>query len=171
MDAADERARRGAPAGVVVLAGQQTAGRGQRGRDWLAPAGTSLLMTLIARPDCRVDELPHLPAMVGRHLAGAVSRLTGLDCAVKLPNDLMIENRKVGGVLCQSSIEGQRVRYVLVGVGINVNISPDDLPLSTATSFLCETGQGYDLNDVLDVVLDELESCWCFSRSSPAMPA
>lgn len=168
MDAADVRARRGAPAGVVVLAGEQTSGRGQRGRHWQAPAGTSLLMTIIARPDCRPEDLPELPEIVGRHLGRAIEQVSGLTCGLKLPNDVMVCGRKLAGILCQSSIEGQSVRYVLIGIGINVNIPADDLPLPTATSLQIETGHLWDLNPLLDDVLDELEQCWCFTHYASA---
>jgi BirA family transcriptional regulator, biotin operon repressor / biotin---[acetyl-CoA-carboxylase] ligase len=170
MDSAEERARNGAPAGVVIVAGQQTAGRGQRGRNWLAPAGTSLLMTLLARPQCGPERLPAIPKLVGGHLSRVVREITGLHCTVKPPNDLLVDGKKLGGILCQSSILGDQVQYVLIGIGINVNISPEDLPLPTATSFQCETGETYDLNRVLEAVLDELEHCWCFSgsRAAPA---
>jgi BirA family transcriptional regulator, biotin operon repressor / biotin---[acetyl-CoA-carboxylase] ligase len=163
MDAADERARKGAPAGVVVVAGQQTAGRGRRGRQWLAPAGTSLLMTIIARPDCEPSRLTELPVSIGTHLARIVSRIGGLQSTVKPPNDVMVDGRKIGGILCQSSIVREQVQYVLIGVGLNVNIPPEDLPLPGATSLQSETGESFDLNRLLEIVLDELEHCWCFA--------
>ncbi len=168
MDAADERARRGAPAGVVVVAGAQTVGRGQRGRQWLAPAGTSLLMTMIARPECDPGRLADVPELVGRHLSAAVFRIAGLRCDVKLPNDLMVNDRKLAGILCQSAIEGPQVRHLLIGIGINVNIPPDDLPLPTATSLEIETGQRWDLNLLLNEVLNEIEQCWCFAACTNA---
>jgi BirA family transcriptional regulator, biotin operon repressor / biotin---[acetyl-CoA-carboxylase] ligase len=168
MDSADDRARRGAPAGVVVVAGEQTKGRGQRGRRWLAPAGSSLLMTLIARPACDPRDLPAFPELIGHYVGGAIERLTGLTCELKLPNDVMIGGRKLAGILCQSSIEGQVVRYVLIGIGINVNITRDDLPLPTATSLEIETGQSWNLNLLLDEVLNELERCWCFTSCARA---
>jgi BirA family transcriptional regulator, biotin operon repressor / biotin---[acetyl-CoA-carboxylase] ligase len=168
MDAAEQRARRGAPGGVVVVAGEQTEGRGQRGRRWLAPAGTSLLMTVIARPECSPAELQDFPEYVGRYVGRAVNQITGLSCDVKHPNDLMVDGRKLAGILCQSSIEGQTVRYVLIGIGINVNITRDDLPLPTATSLQIETGNTWNLNQLLDGVLNELEHCWCFTACAKA---
>jgi BirA family transcriptional regulator, biotin operon repressor / biotin---[acetyl-CoA-carboxylase] ligase len=162
MDAADQRARRGAPAGVVVVAGEQTEGRGQRGRRWIAPAGTSLLMTMIARPECSPEDLQDFPGQAGRFISRAITRLTGISCDVKHPNDIMVDGRKVAGILCQSSIEGQTVRYLLIGVGVNVNIDRADLPLPTATSLQIETGKQWDVRQLLDVVLDEMEHCWCF---------
>jgi BirA family transcriptional regulator, biotin operon repressor / biotin---[acetyl-CoA-carboxylase] ligase len=87
---------------------------------------------------------------------------------VKHPNDLMVDGRKLAGILCQSSIEGQTVRYVLIGIGINVNITRDDLPLPTATSLQIETGSTWNLNLLLDGVLNELEHCWCFTACAKA---
>ncbi len=163
MDAADDRAKRGAPAGVVVVAAEQTSGRGQRGRTWLAPRGTSLLMTIICRPTCQPEELSVFPTHVGRYVSRAIERLTGLPCDLKVPNDVLIDNRKTAGVLCQSSVQEGRVNYVLIGIGVNVNISPEDLPLENATSLLAETGRSWDVNAVLEEVLNQLEACWCFS--------
>ncbi len=163
MDAAEERAVRGAPSGVVVVAGKQTRGKGQRGRRWLAPAGTSLLMTIIARPGCDPERLTRIPELVGEYVSAAIERVTGVEPDVKLPNDLMVNDRKLAGILCHSSIEGQKVRYVLIGIGINVNIDRSDLPLPTATSLQIETGSTWNLNLLLNGVLDELERCWCFA--------
>jgi BirA family transcriptional regulator, biotin operon repressor / biotin---[acetyl-CoA-carboxylase] ligase len=168
MDAADDRARRGAPAGVVVVAGEQTEGRGQRGRRWLAPAGTSLLMTILARPDCDPEKLTEFPELVGKYVSRAITHLTGIQPDLKLPNDLMVDGRKVAGILCQSSIEGANVRYVLIGIGINVNIDRDELPLPTATSLQIETDHTWNVNDLLDAVLNQLEQCWCFCSCSNA---
>jgi BirA family transcriptional regulator, biotin operon repressor / biotin---[acetyl-CoA-carboxylase] ligase len=168
MDAADDRARRGAPAGVVVVAGEQTKGRGQRGRRWLAPAGTSLLMTMICRPNCDPRDLQEFPKLVGTYVSRAINLITGLQCEIKLPNDLMVDGRKLAGILCQSSIEADSLRYVLIGIGINVNITRDDLPLPTATSLEIETGRTWNLNVLLDGILNELEQCWCFESCNGA---
>jgi BirA family transcriptional regulator, biotin operon repressor / biotin---[acetyl-CoA-carboxylase] ligase len=166
MDAAEERAQRGAPSGVVVVAGEQTSGRGQRGRQWLAPAGTSLLMTALARPVCPPNELTGLPVVVGTHVSRAVERIADLKVEIKPPNDLLVDGRKIAGILCQSLIEGTQVRHLLIGIGLNVNIDRDDVPLPTATSLQIETGKRWDLNEVLEIVLNELEQCWCFSESA-----
>jgi BirA family transcriptional regulator, biotin operon repressor / biotin---[acetyl-CoA-carboxylase] ligase len=168
MDAADDRARRGAPAGVVVVAGEQTKGRGQRGKRWLAPAGTSLLMTMVCRPECDPRELHDFPKHVGTYVSSAIHQVTGVQCEIKLPNDLLVNGRKLAGILCQSSIEGETLRYVLIGIGINVNITREDLPLPTATSLEIETGRTWNLNMLLDGVLNELEKCWCFECCSDA---
>jgi BirA family transcriptional regulator, biotin operon repressor / biotin---[acetyl-CoA-carboxylase] ligase len=165
MDSAAERARRGAPAGVVVVAEEQTKGRGQRGRRWLAPAGSSLLLTAIARPECHPDDLVNLPELIGSYVSAAIERVAGISCQLKSPNDVMVEGKKLAGILCQSSIEGQYVRYVLIGIGINVNLSMDELPYGTATSLQIETGKSWNLNRLLDELLNELERCWCFRDS------
>lgn len=104
-----------------------------------------------------------IPEVVGQHLAAAIERKTGLACTLKPPNDVLVGGRKLAGVLCQSSIEGEAVQYVLIGIGINVNIPCDDLPTNSATSILAETNRTHDLNELLDAVLDEVEQCWCFS--------
>lgn len=101
--------------------------------------------------------------MIGEHVINLITCLTGLRPELKQPNDVLMNGRKLAGVLCQSAIEGEQVRYVLIGIGLNANIASEDLPVETATSLLVETGREWDLDLLLNGVLDELERCWCFA--------
>jgi BirA family biotin operon repressor/biotin-[acetyl-CoA-carboxylase] ligase len=156
MDEAADLARDGAPVGTVVAAGFQTAGRGRNGRDWLAPAGTSLLATAIFRPELIVVQDRELSKKIGERIRDAIVEVTGLEATIKEPNDLLVGDKKLCGILCQTSVRGEEVEYLLVGFGINVNIPADQLPLERATSLLVETGREVDLHRLLVCVLGHL---------------
>ena len=156
MDLAAERAAAGEPAGLVVVAEEQTQGRGRHGRRWEAPHGTSLLFTVLCRPPLALVQDERLSVRVAERVAAAIARVTGLEAAIKEPNDLLVGDRKLAGILLQSRIEGQRLDHLLIGIGINVNISPEQLPLPTATSILAETGCPVDRRALLLAVLEEL---------------
>jgi BirA family transcriptional regulator, biotin operon repressor / biotin---[acetyl-CoA-carboxylase] ligase len=125
-DSTNERARElalaGAPSGTVVTAGEQTAGRGRRGRAWTAPAGKALLCSTILRD--LGPEHALLPLAVPLAVCDAVEALAPVRCAVKWPNDVWIEGRKVAGVL----IEAQPPEWAVIGVGLNVAIDPEEFP-------------------------------------------
>ncbi|MCM8749550.1 biotin--[acetyl-CoA-carboxylase] ligase [Thermomicrobiaceae bacterium CFH 74404] len=156
MDLAAERADAGEPAGLVVVAEEQTQGRGRHGRRWDAPHGTSLLFTVLSRPPLALVQDELLSVRVAERVADAIARLTGLRVVIKEPNDLLVNGRKLAGILLQSRIEGQRLDYLLIGIGINVNVPPEQLPLPSATSILAETGHLVDRRALLLAVLEEL---------------
>lgn len=117
---AAELAEAGAPEWTIVGAGHQTAGRGRRGRVWLDTPGGSLMTSFVLRPSLSADALGLLTLLAGASWAEAASESTGLSVRCKWPNDLMVGEAKVGGVLAESSVAGGRVRWVVVGSGINL---------------------------------------------------
>jgi BirA family biotin operon repressor/biotin-[acetyl-CoA-carboxylase] ligase len=144
-----------APEGAVAVAGEQTAGRGRLGRRWLAPAGTSLLCSIQLRPEVSPERLPELTGVAARACAEAIAAVTGLEPKLKFPNDVLIEGRKVAGILAEAR-EGR----VVLGVGINVNLPESDLPTEVdrpATSLLVETGHEVDRAELLVELLEHLE--------------
>jgi BirA family biotin operon repressor/biotin-[acetyl-CoA-carboxylase] ligase len=144
-----------APEGTVVAAGEQTEGRGRLGRQWLAPARTSLLCSVQLRPAVPGKRLPELTGVAARAVAEAVEALTGLRTELKFPNDVLLGGRKVAGVLAEAR-EGR----VVLGVGINVNVSESQLPQEVdrpATSLLVETGRELDRAELLAELLERLE--------------
>lgn len=157
MDVAAELAEAGAPAGTVVVAEEQTAGRGRFDRVWVAPPGTCLLFTVIFRPDLAVAQRPALSHQIATYVRDAIAEVTPLRPEIKLPNDVMVAGRKLAGILCQTSIRGRQLDYLLVGIGLNVNLPPELLPFDTATSLLAETGRTYDRSVLLDAILRRLE--------------
>jgi BirA family biotin operon repressor/biotin-[acetyl-CoA-carboxylase] ligase len=144
-----------APEGALVVAEEQTAGRGRLGRRWLAPAGTSLLCSLQLRPTVDTERLPELTGVAARACAEAIAALTGLEPALKFPNDVLIHGRKVAGILAEAR-EGR----IVLGIGINVNITADELPQDVdraATSLLVESGREHDRVELLAELLERLE--------------
>jgi BirA family biotin operon repressor/biotin-[acetyl-CoA-carboxylase] ligase len=144
-----------APEGAVVVADEQTEGRGRLGRRWEAPPGTSVLCSVQLRPPVEAARFPELTVVGAEACAEAIRTVTGLEPAVKHPNDVLIGGRKVAGILGESA-EGR----VVLGIGINVNIPAGELPAEVrmpATSLLIETGAPVDRVELLAELLAALE--------------
>jgi BirA family biotin operon repressor/biotin-[acetyl-CoA-carboxylase] ligase len=161
-DVAKELAARSAPAGTVVLADEQTAGRGRLGRHWSAPAGTCLLCSILFRPDLAPTQAQSLTMLCAAAAADAVEQVAGLPVSLKWPNDLIVKSqnwRKLAGILTETGVIGERVSFVVVGIGINVNVTPRELPTLApdATSILAETGREVDRVRLLAVLLAGVE--------------
>ena len=143
------------PEGAVAVADEQTEGRGRLGRQWLAPAGTSLLVSVLLRPDVEPARLPELSLVAGRACAEAIAETAEVETDVKFPNDVLVHGRKVAGVLAEAS-EGR----VVLGVGVNVAQEAGRLPADArtpVTSLLLETGREIDRAELLVALLDRLE--------------
>jgi BirA family transcriptional regulator, biotin operon repressor / biotin---[acetyl-CoA-carboxylase] ligase len=146
------------PEGAIAVAEEQSEGRGRLGRSWHAPAGTSLLFSLLLRPGVESSRLPELSLVAGGAVAEAIADVTGADPAIKFPNDVLIGGRKVAGVLAESS-EGR----VVLGVGINVNQTLEQLPSGAQTeptSLQLVLGAPVDRALLLAAVLARLESAY-----------
>jgi BirA family transcriptional regulator, biotin operon repressor / biotin---[acetyl-CoA-carboxylase] ligase len=144
-----------APEGALVVAEEQTAGRGRLGRRWLAPAGTSLLCSLQLRPAVAPEHLPELTGVASHACADAIAALTELEPELKFPNDVLVAGRKVAGILAEA-----REERVVLGVGVNVNVTAEELPREVerpATSLLVETGREVDRAALLVELLARLE--------------
>lgn len=128
---AKELAREGAPGGLVVTAGEQSAGRGRQGREWFAPPGGALLYSALLRP---LGDRPLLPLAVPLAVCEAVEALAPAECCVKWPNDVWIDRRKLAGVLIEGRPEED---WAVIGIGLNTNVPADAFPeklRATATS-------------------------------------
>jgi BirA family transcriptional regulator, biotin operon repressor / biotin---[acetyl-CoA-carboxylase] ligase len=146
---------RDAAEGAVVVAGEQTAGRGRLGRRWLAPAGTSLLCSVQLRPDVSGQRLPELTVVAARACGDAIEAVTGLEPELKFPNDLLLDGRKIAGVLAEA-----REARVVLGIGVNVNVAAGALPVEVdvaATSLLVAGGAEVDRAALLVELLAALE--------------
>ena len=144
-----------APEGAVAVADEQTEGRGRLGRRWEAPAGTSVLCSLQLRPAVDAARFPQLTIVGAEACAEAIRVVTGLQPALKHPNDVLLGGRKVAGILGEAG-EGR----VVLGVGINANVAADELPIEVripATSLLVETGAPVDRIELLVELLAALE--------------
>jgi len=117
---AREQAREGAPEGLVVVADHQTAGKGRLGRRWESPPGANLLASVLLRPNCPADELHLCTASVALAGADACLEMTGVEPRLKWPNDLLVGEAKLAGVLAEAEFSGRRATAVVVGIGLNV---------------------------------------------------
>lgn len=158
-DAAKQLAVEGAPEGTVVIAEEQTAGRGRHGRRWIAPAGSSLLVSCILRPSLSPAELPLLLMASALAVAQAIQESTGLLVNLKWPNDIMLRDRKTGGILIETGLSGEAVDYAVIGIGLNVNVDLTGIPelASTATSISTELGKGASRLKILQAFLRCME--------------
>ena len=169
MDEAARLAETGEPAGTVVVAEEQTAGRGRAGRSWHAPRGTAILCSVLLRPSVPPDRLAVLPLVVGVGAAEAIEGVSGLPCRLKWPNDVWLgRDLKVAGILLTARSGPAGVDYAIVGIGINVNVPLHSLPPG-ATSLLAEAGRPFDREFVLERLLERLDDeYWCFLTAGAA---
>jgi BirA family transcriptional regulator, biotin operon repressor / biotin---[acetyl-CoA-carboxylase] ligase len=152
--ASTQRLLDGAAEGAVAATDEQTGGRGRLGRSWHAPVGTSLLFSVVLEPPVRSERLPELSVVAGEAVAEAIKAEAGLEPAIKLPNDVLIDGRKVAGILAEAS-----AGRVVLGVGVNVSQGADELPdgvVTPATSLALE-GATVDRAVLLAAVLERLE--------------
>jgi BirA family biotin operon repressor/biotin-[acetyl-CoA-carboxylase] ligase len=170
-DRAAERARAGAPQGLVVVAEAQERGRGRAGRSWFSPPGRGIYLSLLVRPTLPPVALPPLALAMGVAAREALAEL-GVAVDLKWPNDLLARGRKLGGILIEMASELERTSHVIVGVGLNVNLSADELPealRASATSMSIEAGRSFARAPVAAALLGRLED-W-FERFVAEGPA
>jgi BirA family transcriptional regulator, biotin operon repressor / biotin---[acetyl-CoA-carboxylase] ligase len=144
--------------GAVAVAEEQTEGRGRLGRSWEAPAGTSVLVSVLLLPSVEAARLPELSLVAGGAVAQAILEVTGIEPAIKFPNDVLIGGRKVAGILAESS-EGR----VVLGIGVNANQSLDQLPADAQTeptSLRLELGERVNRVQLLAAILLQLERAY-----------
>lgn len=149
----------GEPEGAVILAEEQSAGRGRAGRSWHSERGTGIYVTLLLRPKLSPVQAPLLTMMAGLSAHAAIQERTGLQVDLKWPNDLIVNRKKLGGLLTEMYSDTTQVRFVIVGIGINVNQEkfPGELN-SIATSLRAETGTNQSRLELLARLLREFEN-------------
>ena len=158
-DVARQMAEEGATHGELVVAEAQRRGRGRRGRQWLAPRGTSLLFSLVLRPELPPARAPELTLAAAVAVA-EVLRGAGFDARIKWPNDVLIRGKKVAGLLTELSADAERIRFAILGIGLNVNLERVDLPPEVAegaTSLRIERGEPVPRSFLLAALLTSLE--------------
>jgi BirA family biotin operon repressor/biotin-[acetyl-CoA-carboxylase] ligase len=155
MDVARDEAVAGAPHGAVVIAEEQTAGRGRFGRRWVSPPGKNLYLTVILRPGA--GRLRALSTVVPLAVCRAIEAVTPLRPVIKWPNDVLAGERKLAGILIQGESTGAELIYALAGIGLNVNDPVDDPEIAgIATSLSRELGEEMPREAVLAALLNEL---------------
>lgn len=145
-------AEEGAHHGTVVCADSQTGGRGRFGRRWESPPGLNLYVTLLLRPPVEPQQAPRLTLVTAVALAAAVEETAGVPAGLKWPNDLYLKGRKAAGILAEMSADADRLRHVVIGIGLNVNAVRSDFPgelRKTATSLRLAAGRSIPRVEVL----------------------
>jgi BirA family biotin operon repressor/biotin-[acetyl-CoA-carboxylase] ligase len=154
---------KGASEGEVVIAEMQTAGRGRMGRKWHSPPAKGIWMSIILTPSIPVHHISQLSLLVALAMCRAIRRIGIEEVGIKWPNDLLVRGKKVSGVLLESASEDERLRYVIVGIGISVNLQLSDYPLDMqpiATSLAIELGRDVDREQLFLLCLEELEDLY-----------
>ena len=159
-------AHAGVEHGTVVVADSQTEGRGRLSRQWFSPPAVNLYCSIVIRQPIGADQMAEwlswLPLMTALAAAESIDTITAASVSVKWPNDLLIAERKVGGILCESGTVAGSGPYQIVGLGLNVNGDRNDFPKDlreTATTIRHETGHPVERNRLLAQFLHELEAC------------
>ena len=146
------------PEGAVAVAEEQSEGRGRLGRTWHAPAHTSVLVSVLLRPAVDSARLPELSLVAGGAVAEAIAETTGLEPAIKFPNDVLLGGKKVAGILAESS-DGR----VVLGIGVNANQTAEQLPddaQTEPTSLRLELGEPVDRAALLAAILLRVERAY-----------
>ena len=151
----------GASEGVLVIADEQTAGKGRRGRSWQIPAGSSVQMSLLLRPALAPERISMVTLVMGLAVAEAIRDLYGLEAGIKWPNDVVIGGKKITGILTEMSAELQAVHYIVIGTGINVNVTtfPEELA-GRATSLEIELGRKVSRAELVAQTMSRFEEAY-----------
>jgi BirA family biotin operon repressor/biotin-[acetyl-CoA-carboxylase] ligase len=167
-DLVDRLGRDGSGEGVVVFAEAQTRGRGRLGRAWSSPVRAGLWFSILLRPELAPRAVTQVTVLGAVAIRRAIKKVTGVEVEIKWPNDLLIRGKKCGGILTELSAEPERVKYVVLGVGVNINQSLGDFPeelRSVATSLRLETGRAWDRGDLAVGAIGALDESYCRLRS------
>ena len=167
IDSTNNRARElaleGVEEGTLIIAETQLEGRGRLGRNWISPKGKGIWMSLILRPNLPPDQAPRITAIAAVAIRKALNRATGLDIGIKWPNDIIIDGKKVCGILTEMHADIDRIHYVVVGMGINVNMTQKDFPTdisSTATSLRIALNRSLDRRQLIALIMEEIEEVY-----------
>lgn len=144
------------PEGTLVVAEAQSKGRGRRGRAWSSPKAKGLYFSFVLRPSLPLNQLAQLTLMSAVAVAEAIEDISDLKPLIKWPNDILLEDRKVAGILTELRAESDQVQFVVVGIGLNVNTSAHQLTTG-ATSLKVASGQGFNRTQVFQAILRSLD--------------
>ena len=156
MEVARQEVQKGTPEGTVIIASEQTAGRGRMQRSWLTPEG-NVAVSVVLYPE--LAQLPSMIMLASLAVVHCIRAVAGLDPGIKWPNDIMINGRKVSGILIESDVRQEKVQSTVIGVGLNVSLHPTDYPdiRDIATSLSQESGRDVSAVDSVRTLLVETE--------------
>lgn len=148
----------GAPHGTLAVADYQSGGKGRRGRSWVTPHGTAIAMSILVRPTLAPEKASMMTLVAGMAVARSVKEVTGLDVKIKWPNDVVIDGKKISGTLTEMSMELGAIHYIVIGTGINANVTefPDEIK-DTATSLILEKGEKVDRAAIICAHMEAFE--------------
>lgn len=147
--------------GTVILSEEQTTGRGRRGREWSSPKGTGIWMSLVLKPNIPPTEGVRMTQIAAAAVCKSIRQMTSLDALIKWPNDIVVNGKKICGILTEMAGELNEIRYIVVGIGINVNTSSfsDELK-NVATSLLIESNSKIDRKKLVVNILENFETLY-----------
>ena len=141
----------------IVIAEHQSGGKGRRGKSWESPSGTGIWMSLLLKPDMMPGQAVMLTLVAGLAVSEAVREITGAESLIKWPNDIVVNGKKVCGILTEMTAEPDHINYVVIGLGINVNTQAFPDEISTATSLRLETGKNVTRAELTEQILYKFE--------------
>ena len=156
---AQELAEKGYPSGTLVVADKQIAGKGRRGRNWESPSGCGIFMTLMLKPDINPNNASMLTLVSALAVARALADITGKDAKIKWPNDIVIDGRKVCGILTEMSAQFDYINNIVIGIGINVNNSsfPEEISTTASSLRLLSGGKKYRRAEIIEKIMEYFE--------------
>ncbi len=160
QDVAYRLALRGEGEGTVVVSDYQTAGRGRLGRKWFASPGKSILCSLILRPNISAEQVFLITRLAAYAVKQVIEKKTDLSVYFRHPNDLLINGKKVAGMLAETRLKGEKLEFIILGIGINVNAGKKQL-IEGATSLKQETGKSFSRPLLLKQILKNFEEARC----------
>lgn len=171
--AAHRLAYENAPEGTVVIAEEQTEGRGRLDRKWHSPKFTGIWMSLILRPNIPLPKAPQLTLLAAVSIVQAIEDLTGLHPEIKWPNDILINEKKVTGILTELQAESDRIHSIIIGMGINVNQALSDFPMdlqTKASSLLIEKGKPISRASLIKLIFSYFEKLYLLYLDEGFLP-
>ncbi|WP_286228987.1 biotin--[acetyl-CoA-carboxylase] ligase [Neobacillus mesonae] len=170
---AHKLASQGVPEGTVVIAEEQRSGKGRMNRNWHSPKYTGIWMSLILKPNIPLTKAPQLTLLTAVAVVQAMEEITGLTPGIKWPNDILIDGKKVTGILTELQAEADRIHSIIIGVGINVNQKLEDFPLELqdkASSLSIQKGEQISRAELIRTIFKHFEKLYSLYLNQGFMP-
>lgn len=157
-DIAKKLGDEGEKEGLIVISEEQTKGRGRMGRKWSTHKGDAIAMTLLLRPNIPPKDAPSITPLLALSIVEGIKDLTGIECGIKWPNDVVLDGKKLSGILTEMKLSGAKINYIAAGIGININQSAfEDEIADIATSLKRFSGLDFNRARILGEILNSLE--------------
>lgn len=144
---------------TVIIANRQTGGIGTKGRNWFTGSNKNIAMSILYKPMCEIKDLDGLTVKIAKILQEEMQNLYNVELTIKEPNDLMLNNKKICGILTETNIIGNKINYLIISIGFNINETdfPEELE-NIATSLKKETGKEFDKQEIIQKFIKALEN-------------